>query len=296
MRRTRIVTHNGSAHRDEFLACCVALCHEFTYHLVRPLIERRLALPADLACPKTYVIDTGGCWNPELLNFDHHQPDSRLTEKCALDLVLEHVMDPETLRGFSKTNDWLRLTTVQDTRGSSEAALFVGVTPRSYAIMRSPVEMHMLKWFSESSQIHPDSALYASMLEIGRGILSSVPDIKAQQQALHSIPGPVDLGGVLLWDIRPAWNSDDRNSFAVVNEIASNLGVDVVVGHNLRHNKVGLYRQEWAAKKLDLSRIAEHPKHHSSHQNGFYAVVSEDVKDFELVEMIEMAKLPTLDR
>ncbi len=283
MRRTLIVTHNGSAHRDDYLSCCVVAYHEFSTNQIRPVIERRLVMPEDLEDPKTYVIDTGGQWDPALRNFDHHQPDSRLAEKCALDLILEHVMEPEALRGFRKMNEWIRMTTVQDTRGLSEAALYVGVNQKAFAIMRSPVELYMLKWFSEAWVVHPDSALYAAMLEVGRNLLASVPDIKSQQAALRSIPGPVDLDGILLWDIRPAWDSDEKNSFAVVNEIAANLGVDIVLSHNVRFSKIGLYRQEWASHKLDLTRLSVHPKYHSGHQNGFYAVIDSVVKVLELL-------------
>lgn len=290
MRRVKIVTHNGSAHRDDFLACCVVLFHEYSTHMIRPVIERRLALPQDLASKHTYVIDTGGEWDPDLLNFDHHQADHRVVEKCALDLVLAHLMDSDDYRHYCKSNEWLRLTTIQDTRGSSEAALSLGLTLKSYSLTRSPVELYVLKWFAESSFVFPDSPLFMVMLEIGRGLLASVPDLSAQYAALRSIPGPVALGDVAVWDIRAAWSNDDRNSFAVVNDMAARLGVDVVIGHNLRNNKVGLYRQEWASAKVDLSLLAAHPKHYSSHQNGFYAVVDATVKDFELVEMIEMAR------
>lgn len=290
MRKVRIVTHNGSAHRDDFLACCAILFHEYADRLVQPVIERRIATERDLACGHTYVIDTGGEWNPDLLNFDHHQSDVSVAERCALDLVLEHIMGADTYEGFRRANGWLRLTTVQDTRGSSEAALYANVSARSYALIRSPVELYILKWFAESVTIHADSALYAAMREIGRSLLSSVPDVRSQLQALRSIPGPQDVAGVLLWDIRPAWDHDERHSFTIVNDMAAKMAVDIVVGHNLRHNKVGLYRQEWAAHKLDLSRLEGHPKFHSAHQNGFYAVVAGDVKDFELVELVGMAK------
>jgi hypothetical protein len=290
MRKVRIVTHNGTAHRDDFLACCAILFHEYADRLVQPVIERRMVTEADLSDSHTYVIDTGGKWCPELLNFDHHQAAANVAERCALDMVLEHIMGADTYKGFCRANEWLRLTTVQDTRGSSEAALYAGVTPHAYAVMRSPVELYILRWFSEAAIVHADSALYAAMREIGRSLLASVPDVRAQLNSLRSIPGPVDVDGVLLWDIRPAWDSDERHSFAIVNDMASKMAVDIVVGHNLRHNKVGLYRQEWAASRLNLSRLEGHPKFHSAHQNGFYAVVSGDVKDFELVEMVSLAR------
>lgn len=289
MRRTKIVTHNGSAHRDEFLACCAIIYHEFSRNMERPPVERRLVTPADLSNDGIYVIDTGGQWNPRLLNFDHHQAEAEVADKCALDLVLAHLMPHDDFAYYSRSNDWLRLTAMQDTRGASETATTLGVSLKTYSITRSPIEIYMLRWFADASTVHPDSPLWLAMLEIGRGMLSAVPDFSAQQEALRALPGPMEMFGVRVWDIRAAWASDARHGHVVVNDVASKLGVDVVVGHNLRNNKVGLYRQEWAASKLDLSKTAAHPKHFSSHQNGFYAVVESDVKDYEILELIRMA-------
>lgn len=290
MRRARIVTHNGAAHRDEFLACCVILHHEHAAHGRTPSVERRLVVPSDLEDSGTYVVDTGGRWDPGDLNFDHHQADPKMVDKCALDLVLEYVMGRDVYRGFAKANEWLRVTTVQDTRGNAEAALSLGVNARAYSAMRSPMERLMLSWFADAHTVHADSALHATMRELGRLLLCSATDIATQQVALQRIPGPVEHLGIRLWDVRPAWDSDERNSFAVINEMAARLSVDVVVSHNLRHAMVGLYRQEWADGKLDLSLLSPHPKFHSAHKNGFYAVVTADVQDFELFELLALAR------
>lgn len=289
MRDTKIITHGGTAHRDEFLACCAVLFHEYATNRTTPNVVRRLALQEDLNDPYVYVIDTGGIWDPERRNFDHHQYDPRLVDRCALDLVLESLMPEKVMCGFARGNDWLRLTAVQDTRGSAEAAKFLGVTPRIYASTRSPMERAILKWFSGSAVIHADTPLHCAMREIGRTMLADVTDTSAQIAALEAIPGPLEVEGIRLWDIRDAWDSEDRNGFGVINEMASRLRVDVVVSHNSRNRKVGLYRQDWASSRVDLARIAEHPKHYSSHVNGFYAVVDRDVKDFELIEMIKLA-------
>lgn len=62
-----ILTHPGSAHKDEFLACCVLLAET-------PVpISRREPTPADLADPGVAVIDVGHLHDPALNNFDHHQ-------------------------------------------------------------------------------------------------------------------------------------------------------------------------------------------------------------------------------
>jgi len=53
-------------------------------------------------------------------------------------------MSRDVYEGFRRANDWLRLTTVQDTRGSLEAARSLGITPVAYATTRSPVETYII--------------------------------------------------------------------------------------------------------------------------------------------------------
>ncbi|MCF7761691.1 MAG: MYG1 family protein, partial [Cephaloticoccus sp.] len=57
---TTILTHPGSAHKDEFLACCVLLASFPT-----PVVGREPP-PADLADPATAVVDVGQRHEPDL--------------------------------------------------------------------------------------------------------------------------------------------------------------------------------------------------------------------------------------
>ena len=75
-----ILTHPGSAHKDEFLACCVLLAE----HPVP--IERREPLPNDLADPAVAVVDVGHRHEPALNNFDHHQLAKDHPPTCSLSL------------------------------------------------------------------------------------------------------------------------------------------------------------------------------------------------------------------
>jgi len=63
----QIITHPGSAHKDDFLACSVLV------HLHEVPILRREPTEEDLNDPGICVVDVGGRHEPELKNFDHHQ-------------------------------------------------------------------------------------------------------------------------------------------------------------------------------------------------------------------------------
>ena len=82
---TTILTHPGSAHKDEFLACCVLLA------TAPGPILRREPTEADLADPATAVVDVGHRHEPALNNFDHHQLPADAAPTCALSLVLQHL-------------------------------------------------------------------------------------------------------------------------------------------------------------------------------------------------------------
>jgi hypothetical protein len=95
---TTILTHPGSAHKDEFLACCVLLA------TAPAPIVRREPTEADLADPAIAVVDVGHRHEPALKNFDHHQLPDDAAPTCALSLVLQHLGLYDDARAFC---DWL---------------------------------------------------------------------------------------------------------------------------------------------------------------------------------------------
>ncbi|MCX6933342.1 MAG: MYG1 family protein, partial [Verrucomicrobia bacterium] len=113
-----ILTHPGSAHKDEFLACCVLLAE----HPVP--IERREPLPNDLADPAVAVVDVGHRHEPALNNFDHHQLAKDHPPTCSLSLVLQHLGLYADARQFC---DWLEPAEWFDCRGPIATAKFLGV-------------------------------------------------------------------------------------------------------------------------------------------------------------------------
>ena len=77
------VTHGGVGHADDMMAAAVLL----TFDIVKDAscIYRRNPTEAELASPDVLVFDTGGQFDPELGNFDHHQQgfaEARTTGNC----------------------------------------------------------------------------------------------------------------------------------------------------------------------------------------------------------------------
>ena len=92
----RIITHPGSAHKDDFLSACVLLAT-----LADAELYRREPSQADLDDAQTFVIDVGMEYDPQRRNFDHHQ-DPALP--CAFHLLMQHLGLPSTF--LAGTGPW----------------------------------------------------------------------------------------------------------------------------------------------------------------------------------------------
>lgn len=90
----KIVVHNGGAHMDDFLSVCVLL-HK--YRSIR-YIDRISSANPMFKQSKTNLseiwVDIGGKYNPDLLQFDHHQ-------------LKQTVTDPQIYCSFNQVMLWL---------------------------------------------------------------------------------------------------------------------------------------------------------------------------------------------
>lgn len=286
MKRTKIVTHYGKAHRDEFLACCVILFTEYRLgHLC--FVERRVATSSDLSSNTVWVVDTGKDYNPAQLNFDHHHLHN---DMCALDQVLLHVLGANVYGNYKAVSPWLKSTTFHDNSGAKVAADKLGIELSSYMATRSPIEMFVLDRFAEVMVIHCESHLAMLMRDIGRMIVTAAEHMNEELPTMiNDMPSPIDHAGVRLWDIR-GLQCDDATCLAVINQAAFARGVELMISSNGRAGGgIGLYRQSWATSKIDLNLSKDHQDVKFAHKNGYYAVVNSDVDDDTILEIIAMA-------
>lgn len=294
MKRIKIVTHHGRAHRDEYLACCAIIYHVYCKgHLA--FIERRLPGESDLINKDTWVVDTGGVFDPDHKNFDHHQEAEETRGKCALDLVLEHLLPENQMRVFRATQTWLKVTAMHDNSSVAETANALRIPIPVYVSTRSPVERIMLNLFSELSLVHPESPLMHIMRETGRLLFAEAERLSDDLEGrLSSVPGPFQHAGLRVWDIRTAWkDASDHVELALVNQAAAKRSVDIIIGRNSRHSTTGIYRTSIGTPKIDMTHLEGWPGVRFAHKNGFYVVVEPDTTDVQIMTMIGAAVAST---
>lgn len=287
MKRAKIITHYGKAHRDEFLACCVILFHEYRIGRMG-FVERRVISAADLASPDIWVVDSGGIYNPSNLNFDHHNMND---ETCALDMVLRHILGDATYETYRAVSPWLKNTAIQDSSGAKVASERLNIDLNAYMSTRSPIEKFVLERFAETMVIHAESHLALLMRDIGRMIITGAEQVNGElPDMINNTPSPVDHNGVRLWDIR-SLTTDDATALAVINQAAHARGVDIMISAagKVGGGGFGLYRQAWAKDKVDFMLIKDHALVKFAHKNGYYAVISPEADDNTIMEIVTLA-------
>lgn len=154
---TKIITHNGNAHFDEFLAVALILARHEDTHFT---IERRDPTEDELNDPKIWVVDIGHRYEPHLKNFDHHQ-DINIPASFII------VADYLELKGILEKNIWWDFKDKMDRRGSYKLAEEFAL--ESLDPMISPLENFMLKVFAEDpmSVYHFAKAFAEKLIENG---------------------------------------------------------------------------------------------------------------------------------
>ncbi|MGN0854026.1 MAG: MYG1 family protein [Kiritimatiellia bacterium] len=118
----RMVIHGGLAHTDDIMACAIAMSYGVRHDAV---IERRDPTPAELQDPATLVLDVGGVYDPEHLDFDHHQRGRDEEPKCAYKLFAEWLGADEEL---TTLYPWYAAWNLVDVLGTHGTARRMGTT------------------------------------------------------------------------------------------------------------------------------------------------------------------------
>ncbi len=159
----KIVTHPGSAHKDDFLATCVLLAV-----LNNVEVFRREPTREDLEDPNTYVIDVGLEYDPERHNFDHHQDRSL---PCAFHLIMQHLGHHDSAMLMFA---WYPHMSMIDVRGPHRAAEHLGVDLNVLFAASSPIEGYVLSKFTEVEFLSQDDSLYQFMQNLGEDMIAMI--------------------------------------------------------------------------------------------------------------------------
>lgn len=266
---TTILTHPGSAHKDEFLACCVLAA------LAPAPILRREPAEADLADPAVVVVDVGHRHEPERNNFDHHQFPRDHTPTCSISLILQHLGLYDDARAFC---DWLEPAEWFDCRGPNETARWLGVEREVLVRLNSPIDGTLLRRFAQATRHQPGEPLWEIMRLIGDDLLGYLRNGRSRLDyiAAHAQRWPLTQPGFAGYEILYLPRTDplpDDPSSGLDRYLAAQGLEETVIGTicpDRRSAGFGLSRFRDNAR-LDFTRILGEPDVHFAHAGGFVA-------------------------
>jgi len=280
-----IVTHPGSAHKDDFLACCLLISR----HVVP--VFRRDPTEKDLCDPEVAVVDVGGEHTPERSNFDHHQFPRDHEPICALSLVL---MDLGLYDDARKFCEWLEPAEWFDTRGPFQTAKWMGVERGVMNKLNSPIDITLLRRFAHKRELHPGDPVWEVMRMVGEDLVMFLRSLRERVDYVASHAEFLDLDGgneavrILIMPRTDPMPDDPSSGLAryidTIGEKVSGL-----IYPDRRGDGYGLSRHEDSAL-LDFTQIENEPDVHFAHARGFVAKTSATDRE-RLVELMKLARV-----
>lgn len=265
-----IITHPGSAHRDELLAVAVLLANHG-----KPLpIYRRNPTEAELADPQIAIMDCGNQHDPELMNFDHHQYQGG---DCAFRLVMKHLgyhdVATELFPWYETTNDF-------DVLGPYATQKILGVGPDTVAALKSPLEEGILRLFGQMEVV--ESWLVKLLTQIGRGIIDKIFNLRFRMRELNEFASIITVQGV-----KGIFSTIENDPSLALNSFRMQTCPDATFSICPDDRGPGhiLYRFD-DDERIDFSRLAGDERIAFAHKGGFVAKTRERAVLDELAEII----------
>jgi hypothetical protein len=264
-----ILTHPGSAHKDDFLACCLLIAR-----YILP-VWRRDPEPADLDDPGILVVDVGGEHQPARGNFDHHQFPAEHEPVCSLSLVLQHLGLYEDARTFC---EWLEPTEWFDSRGPFATADWLGIERSVVNRLNSPVDITLLRRFAQKRELEPGDPVWEVMRMVGEDLFMYLRTLRERLDYVATHATILEVGGEgsrvkVLYMPRTDPMPDDPSSG--LGRYIEQIGekIDGLIYPDRRGAGFGLSRHD-DSDRLDFTRIADEADVHFAHARGFVAKTS----------------------
>lgn len=297
MKTTKIITHPGQRHRDDFLAVCWLLGNGAQNHEVfckEPTEE-------ELNDSEIYVLDIGGRYEPARRNFDHHQFPAAHPPTCALQLLLEFDLGKDEAH---TAFPWLRVTSMIDSKGLGATAKHYGSTVDLCAKFGSPVERLLLEQFAKVTHLRSEDPLFQIMQALGcsmrerASLLQECVKRVVVRPALHNEGQSLSVESVRIMIADPAsvTSMPALQYLPEVMEIkrrtlqATGFDPEVSISPSVDGRGPGwtLYRYD-DNPRIDFKRIEGDPRVTFAHANGFIAKVHPDATLEDLLFLIGLA-------
>ena len=256
----KIVTHPGSAHKDDFMTVCVLLAT-----LGKAEVHRREATVEDIADPDTYVVDVGMHYNPQLHNFDHHQDRSL---PCAFHLVMQYLGYHEAAM---LVFGWYVHMSMMDVRGPYKTAKALGVDSSVLFAASSPIDGYILSHFSRLREIHERDFFYPFMKDFGTDMINM---IKMKMERLERLKEEAKV--VPVGDYKAIFSPIEDNpklSMELYLQLLNDPDIVMSITPSNRGSGWELLRLE-DHYFVDFRTVANDPNIRFVHVNGFIAKTS----------------------
>lgn len=267
-----IITHPGSAHKDEFLACAVLLSE----HKV-PVI-RREPTDKDLADPTIAVVDVGGEHVPERKNFDHHQlPRSSNGVTCALSMVLQHLDLYEDAKEFCP---WLEVVEWFDCLGPGGTAKTLGIDREILTRLNSPIDIILLRRFAGQTRHNPGEPVWEIMRMLGEDLVGYICNYRKRINFVeeHAEVWTLEKAGenfkaLFMPRTDPLPDEASAGLFNHVQKLGLEKEILALIYPDNRGEGYGLRRFK-DARQLDFRKLESESDVHFAHSHGFIAKTS----------------------
>ena len=263
-----ILTHPGSSHKDEFLACCLLVA------VNNAPIYRREPKQEDLDNPAMAVVDVGGEHDAGRGNFDHHQFPKDHPPTCSLSLVLMDLGLYEDAREYC---DWLEVAEWFDTRGPVETAAWLGVERELLSKLNSTVDLTLLRRFAGMSEISQGEPMWEVMKWVGSDLIGYLKSLREKLNEIARVSEIWELehvaGAFRILFLPRSENLSDDASAGLARYAAGLPDDQKVIGmvYPDRRGKGFALSRFNDNLGLDFTRIGEEDDVHFAHARGFVA-------------------------
>jgi len=265
MKTGLIVTHNGNAHFDEFLALSLIIA---VYKDVHFYIERREPSEEELNNPEVWVVDIGGRLQPEKHNFDHHQD---LSIPASFVIVAEYL----NVQHYLDHAPWWQFKDEIDRRGGFKMAEKFGLD--SLDELASPLESFYLKMFAQSP-----ISVYQQMKFFGRHLIQQGKRLEQQVAFWKSCQQKIIKDKAVLI----GFTEETGGSLQFCDTLPEPPAIRITYDGRGDGWAMSTIKD---ADGVNFAILENHPLIKFAHKNGFLAKTKERIPIEEVYKLVEMA-------
>ena len=278
---TKIITHSGFAHLDDFLSTCLILYKDKSVDEIR---RQSKVADGELTDSNIWKIDISENHDPNIRAFDHHQEEM---SDCAFSLLLKFWgIWEEAIEVYP----WIPSMVEIDTQGLEGVLLKNRIPNESFFLLKSFVEHSFIEMFQRSTIISKkrNKLLFVILKLIGKQFFTGIEVFKQVKNRFESLLNVVSInkdeveedfskGILVLFYLtkKPEYSSHLRS---IIQEYKnkhfpqySGSWVSAIT-YDRPENSIYLKRHG-KTSQIDFSRIKSLERTYFAHNKGFMAIV-----------------------